>query len=234
MPTEPATPPAEHHPIEEAAPQAEAAPESTPPAPAPTLAGSDALMTDSLSGLIGKARFDALFIADELIRRIVVTVDNLPRQKLAYRQLPVHSAPGQFRVAGTPQAPVIADDNAARYAAYVQLAEAIDARALVGLYVRYYPLFQQAYQDLGYPNGYFNDRLIVAIDNLLATPEVTGPIALSHPSVWYEYADPQLEQCSSGQKILLRIGADNAAKIKAKLREIRAQLVARAPHQTSP
>lgn len=27
-------------------------------------------------------------------------------------------------------------------------------------YVRLYPLFQKAYVELGYPNGYFNDRLI--------------------------------------------------------------------------
>ena len=38
------------------------------------------------------------------------------------------------------------------------------------MYKQYYPLFQQAYVDLGYPEGYFNDRLVEVIDHLLATP----------------------------------------------------------------
>jgi hypothetical protein len=46
--------------------------------------------------------------------------------------------------------------------------------------------------------------------------------------VRYEYADPALESLSSGQKILLRIGAVNARRLKAKLTEFRAELVKRA------
>jgi len=41
--------------------------------------------------------------------------------------------------------------------------------------------------------------------------------------------DPELESRSAGQKILLRIGNDNAARIKAKLREIRTELTRRGP-----
>ena len=46
---------------------------------------------------------------------------------------------------------------------------------VASLYLHFYPLFQQAYQSLGYPNGYFNDRLVATIDNLLAAPDVSGP-----------------------------------------------------------
>jgi hypothetical protein len=42
------------------------------------------------------------------------------------------------------------------------------------------------------------------------------------PKVLYEFADPALEALPSGQKILLRMGPENAARVKAKLREIRA------------
>jgi hypothetical protein len=52
-------------------------------------------------------------------------------------------------------------------------------------------------------------------------------VQLVQPSVFYKYADPRLESLSSGQKILLRIGNDNAAKIKAKLRELREALTKR-------
>jgi hypothetical protein len=36
----------------------------------------------------------------------------------------------------------------------------VDTRKAVALYVDLYPLFQGAYAELGYPNRYFNDRLI--------------------------------------------------------------------------
>ena len=111
--------------------------------------------------------------------------------------------------------------NAARYAPYVSGFEAIRTDAMVAMYKRYYPLFQQAYVELGYPNGYFNDRLVEVIDHLLATPEVAGPIRLKQPKVLYEFADPDLEERSAGQKLLIRMGTANAARVKAKLKEIR-------------
>ena len=73
----------------------------------------------------------------------------------------------------------------------------------------------------GYPSRYFNDRVFEVIDHLLAAPDLSGPIALTQPKVLYEFADPALQDLSAGQKILVRIGPDNEAKVKAKLREIR-------------
>lgn len=77
---------------------------------------------------------------------------------------------------------------------------------------------------MGYPSGAFNDRLIEAIDDLLITPDVKRSIHLVQPKVMYEFADPEFEALSTGEKIMLRIGSDNAARIKAKLREIRREL----------
>ena len=83
--------------------------------------------------------------------------------------------------------------------------EAVEAKRLVAAYVRLYPLFQTAYQELGYPNGYFNDRLVQAIDDLLAAPDIAAP-RLVQPKVLYEFADADLEERSAGQKIMLRMG----------------------------
>lgn len=60
------------------------------------------------------------------------------------------------------------------------------------------------------------------LDLLIATREQPGQLAVVQPKVFYEYADPALEALPSGQKILLRMGPDNAARTKAKLKEIRA------------
>src|SRR4029453_11559109 len=120
---------------------------------------------------------------------------------------------------------LIGRGNTARYAPYLRTLQALDTPPLVAFYVRNYPAFQRAYRDLGYPNGYFNDRLVDVIDHLLATPEVADPATLLQPRVLYEYANPDLEGRSAGQKALLRMGPENARHVKAKLKEIRAALV---------
>ena len=67
------------------------------------------------------------------------------------------------------------------------------------------------------------------IDVLLATPQISGPIDLVRPNVMYTYADPTLEARPAGQKLLIRMGPENAAVIKAKLVELRAAVTAAAP-----
>jgi hypothetical protein len=90
----------------------------------------------------------------------------------------------------------------------------IDANELANIYLRFYPLFQEAYEDLGYPQVYFNDRVIDVIDHLLSAPEVNDPIILHRPHVLYEFIHPELEALSSGQKLLIRLGVRNSAKVK--------------------
>ena len=90
-------------------------------------------------------------------------------------------------------------------------------------------MFQEAYESLAHPPQYFNDRMIEVIDHLLATPEVAGPVALAQPNVLYQFADPKLESMSAGQKVLVRMGAENAKVVKDKLRELRGELVAQPP-----
>lgn len=210
------------HPIEAVAPRAE-------PATLPSLADSDATMREAISGLITAKAFEALVQSDGFVRRFVATVDNMPRTELAADMRPVKPAPGAFSTVGPDGSRQIGIDNANRYAAYVSVLAALDARAAAAVYAKNYPLFQQAYQELGYPGGYFNDRLVDAIDNALATPDVGGAVALTQPKVLYEYADPALQSLSAGQKALLRMGPDNAAKVKAKLRELRRIIAAQRP-----
>jgi len=193
-----------------------ATPEALPP-----LAQSDGSVRDALAKLLGSEARVALLQPERIVSRIVVTIDNLPRRSVPARMLPLKPVPGAFE---TTRGAAIDARNAARYAPYVALVQGLDARAAVDLYVRFYPLFQKAYAELGDPRGYFNDRVIAAIDDLLEAPEAKEPPALARPGVLYQFADPALESRSAGQKLLLRMGGANAAKVKAKLREFRAEL----------
>lgn len=222
-PGAPETPPIQH-PIE----QAEVSEAGTDATPLPALDGSDAAVLEALTALLGGNGIAGLLNPQHVIQRIVATIDSLPRQKLAMDTLPVRGAQGTFGTVAERDRRAIDEKNFQRYASYAHLAQSIDAKALVTWYVRFYPLFQQAYRELGYPDGYFNDRLVVVIDHLLATPEVPQPVALTQPNVMYEYADPALESRSAGQKLLMRSGPANEAAIKAKLREIRAALTGQA------
>lgn len=203
------------------------APQPAPPPPLPPLGESDPLVEQGLEQLFSAGDALGLFNIDGFIRRLVVTVDNLPRTRLPLKQLAVQTAPERFLVrAGAGEDEYfIRPENYRRYTLHVRLLESLDTAAFAGLYVRYYPLFQAAYEELGYPDAYFNDRLVEVIDHLLATPEVSDPIRLARPHVLYQYADPELEALSAGQKTLIRMGADNARRVKAKLREIRARLI---------
>jgi hypothetical protein len=59
----------------------------------------------------------------------------------------------------------------------------------------------------------------------LDTPEPDGPLNLTRPNVLFEFADPELEALSSGQKLLLRMGNAHALTMKQVLRELRTRIV---------
>ncbi len=213
-----------------AAPSTDAAPryELKPRAeePLPTLEGSDPLIGKSISGLVGRHVFERFVIPDMLVRHIVATVDNLPRPTGSTRTVPLRRVEGGLAVSGAAIAPA----NARRYTPYVRIFTSIDARALAERYAATYPLFQRAYEELGYPGGQFNDRLVGAIDDLLAAPELDAGAKVVPSPVIYKFADPDLEGRSAGQKILMRMGRENALAVKAKLREIRGEIVALTRH----
>jgi hypothetical protein len=237
----PAPPPAV---VAPPAPEPEAAPIANPipaaansdaSAPAlPALANSDQPVSAALLELAGSQPLRNLLIPDNLVRHLVATVDNLPRHRLAVELRPLRATPGALRVVGDDLNGTLDDGNSARYAVAAAILRQLDMAALARLYKSDYPLFQRAYEDLGYPHGYFNDRLVAVIDHLLATPELQGPVKLVRPKVFWEFADPELEARSAGQKLLLRAGADNAALLRAKLRELRLQIASGGPAATAP
>lgn len=210
-------PPPIRHPIEQVQPTQQAE-------PLPSLDESREATQDALKRLFGQKFVQEFFYVEDFVRRLVVTIDNLPRKQVPLRYVPVKLTAQRFLTTGEEDV-FLNPENYRRYTPYVRLAESVKTKQLVALYTHFYPLFQEAYEELGYPNRYFNDRLVEVIDDLLAAPEVQGPVKLVQPKVMYQFADSDLETRSAGQKILIRMGSDNAARIKAKLQDIRRELV---------
>jgi hypothetical protein len=195
--------------------------------PLPALNDSDPDVRESLVGVFGAKSISQFLVPQNVVRHIVVTVDNLPRKKVAIELRPIKPTPGTTVTASQGDITTLGAANFERYAPLIKVVHSTDTAVLANVYFKLYPLFQQSYEDLGYPGQYFNDRLVEVIDDMLRTPDIQGPIELRQPKVFYEYADPKLESLSAGQKLLLRMGPANEAIMKAKLRELRKAIVNR-------
>lgn len=205
-------------------------PAPPPDAPAlPALAESDQGIGAALAALVGNKPFENYLIPEMLIRRIVVTIDNLPRDQVALKLRPFKPAPPPLLVTRFDGRILLSPKNAERYAPQVAFFTSIDADKLAELYFHWYPLFERAYVDLGYPGKSFNNRLVAVIDNLLSTPVPPEEIVLVQPAVMYQFADPQLERLSIGQKMILRLSPAQRAGVLNQLRALRTAIVNQAP-----
>jgi len=223
---EPETPVTEPEPLMEA--------ESLPP-----LNESDGLVLQSLSALLGEASVMQFLLDKDLISRFVASVDALTSRQVPGQVMAVRGLDGEFEARADehpeklilnaegdliPQF-ILSQDNYQRYAGQVEMFEAADTAELLALYENLAPLFGQAWADLGYSEGSFDERLVAVIDSLLATPDVQTPVRLIKPEAYYLFADPALESLPAGQKVLLRMGPENSGRVKAKLSEIRSMLM---------
>jgi hypothetical protein len=215
-----------------------------PPAPAideiplPMLADSDPVVLEDLAEMVGEPAVIRYVVSDNLISRIVATIDTLGSRQVPGVVQAVNGPATNFAASPLEQPEqiirneegdeipqfIINPANYERYTPYVELFEAVDASDWVQAYRNYYPLFLEAYRQMGYSEGSFNDRLVVIIDELLATPVVSDPVGLTKPEAYYLFTDEKLEALTAGQKIMLRMGNGNAERVKGKLREIRAML----------
>lgn len=200
--------------------------QAEPAKPLPLLDESDQVIEQEFNGLVnGDSQLGQLFVFNTFVRNFVVIVDNMTATKIPQKYQFVRPPSGTFIVEkDATEDSFIDPDNYARYLPFVRMVAAVNTDQLVNMYVYLYPLFQQAYEELGYPDRYFNDRLVEVIKHLLETPEVPDPIALVQPKVYFQFADPELEARSAGQKLLLRTGRENAALLKLKLKDLLVKL----------
>ncbi len=225
-PVQPLPPPVSEPPVEETVPE---------PEPLPTLAESDPGAKTALDGLFGEAMAMRYFASDNLVSRMVATVDALDSRQIPGVIQAVEGPGGEFQATADeqPSAPILNEQgdpipqfvmdpaNFPRYRVYVEMLEAVDPGELAALYRQNEPLFEEAYRQLGYPEGGFDARLLGFFDQILGTPDTTDPVRLIKPEAYYLFADESLESLPAGQKVLLRMGPENAARVKAKLAEIR-------------
>lgn len=211
------------------APAATVAAESTP-APArlelPPLNASDALVRGWIAALSANRDFARWLIPDQLIRKFVAAVDNIAEKEDPIAHIRHLAPPTRFQAMGPRHALVADPKSYRRFDAFASVAASIDATAAARLYLNLGPLFDDAYAELGRSKGEFHQTLLRALGHLLATPASPRRFDLVRQKVFFAFADPRLEALAPAQKMMIRMGPDNRAKVQAKLEEFRAALEA--------
>ena len=153
-------------------------------------------------------------------------IDGLGRGVILKKLLPGDPPEQAFSVVEEDEVIYISPSSYQRYDSYTDILTALDSKRLVSSFHALRPIYEQAFQYLGLDPGDFDNTIIRALDQVLATPDIIEPIALQPKSVVYIFADPALENLPPVQKQLLRMGPDNISRIKQQARALREGLLA--------
>jgi hypothetical protein len=191
----------------------------------PSLNDSDDFVLEGLRALQNGAALIRVLADEQLIRSIVVFVDNISRGDFPQTSLPYKRIGEEMSVRNIDANLFVMEANAHdRFNQLIDTFVAVDTDQAMILYRTLQPLFQQAYAEIGSRNVNFDDTLRSAINAVLRSSNVEGPYQLVKPSVMFLYADANIENMEEMQKQLIRIGPGNTEKLKAKLRQFSEQL----------
>ena len=190
----------------------------------PPLDLTDPLVRELLRGLSSRPELAAWLATDGLIRNIVASVDAIANGTNPSTQLRRLAPEGEFRTEAKGEEFVIDARSYRRYDGIADTVAAIDPEGLARAYATLRPRMQDAYRELGYPDGNFDDAVERAIVRLLDTPVVEREVDVRPAPVFYQFADARLERLSPAQKQLLRMGPRNGRLIQSKLRDVAAAL----------
>ena len=192
---------------------------------------SEAAVNKELARNWPLAQLRKYFNLQEQARRLVITVDNLPREHVPSQLRITRGVPELLRVQKDGETITLDPSNYERYDRIISYVEKMDARKIGRLYAKFYPLLQRTYEETGFPEERFHDRVLAALDDMMDAPRPTGPIRLVQPKVLYRFEDDHLESLSAGQKIMIRVGPENAARLRKVLARVRAAIAARDPDE---
>ena len=191
----------------------------------PRLNDSDSFLVEKISELPSGTSLLSYLVDEQLVRRAVVLVENISRGQYPQTALPYKPIVEEMQVSSDDgRLFTMEAASYTRFDAAVAAFVALDTEQAVGLYRLLSPLLQQAYAEIGFRDAEFEQALIKAIDAVLSAPEIEGPLQLVKPSVMYLYADTRLEELANMNKQLIRLGPENSARLKAKLREFKQAL----------
>lgn len=200
---------------------------TVPPLELPTLAESDPVLQRVVGALSRNPRWAEWLVTDDLARRFVGSVAAVAAGLDPRERVPFLAPEGDFAVREVPGGGNEIDPASwGRYDAVTMAFVSFETDAAVRLYLQLEPLFEEAHQELGFPEGSFGLTLSTALDNLLAVQVPESPPGVELDVKTYLFTDPALESAPPIHRQVMRLGPDNARQVQAKLRALRDALVA--------
>ena len=177
----------------------------------PSLDQSDTAVKQDINEASSRAA--QLLTEEFVIRKAVRAISALAGGELVNQYRPFKDPSTPFAATKTGDKFAIAESNYRRYTPYIEALDQMGSERVEQMYWHYYPLMQEAYAELGMDKREFREVSLTAINQMLNLPDIPEEIALEQPTVMYKFADPALEELPAAQKLMLRLGPENRAKL---------------------
>jgi len=185
----------------------------------PALAESDTWLRDVVGQLSENPQLVTWLLNDDLIRRLAATTTNLARGESPRTHVRFLQPSGSFAVVEEGGRVSVDPASYRRYQALVSVVSSLHVDGTAQVYRNIKPLLDEAYRELGYPDGDFDDVAAQAVKVLLATP-VLDRVEIEPFASSFKYADPRLEGLSEAQKHFLRLGPQNLRTLQNHVRRV--------------
>ncbi|QQD17176.1 DUF3014 domain-containing protein [Spongiibacter nanhainus] len=161
---------------------------------------------------------------DEQVRKWVSLIDQMAEYRLPSKHLPVVYNKDSFQVIKNDSGQLVNDPaNFDRWDPLINAVTSLDPKNLAVYYKKWSPFLEKAYNELGNPQS-FDTQLRSTIEHLLVVEPIPDDTPLKQPKVFYEYADPVLENADPLSKWMWRLGQENMLALQEWLRQLRSYL----------
>lgn len=196
-----------------------------PPVDLPPLDEMDAFLRPLLQALSNRPELVRWLATDDLVRQLAAAIDQASQGDNPAGGFKELMPPSRMTVERRNNRRTIDPASYRRYDGLVTTVTSIDASAVARIYKTIRPRLNEAYQNMGHPGGSVDTAVKQALDLLLTTPVVKGPVMLEEGAgARWAYADPNLERLTLTQKQLVRMGPAHTDALLVWLRALQASL----------
>ena len=204
-----------------------AAPLSRPnrqPLELPSLASSDATLREWFAALSRHPLLTRVLAQPGIVRAAVLAVVQIGDGKTPAVPLDAMRPNERLKLTGGGTSGRIDPTSYVRWDGPARALLDINAADAAQVYVNVKPLFDEAYAELGYPGGNFDDAIVRAIQMLVSTPQAAGDPVLLERETYFEHDDATLRSLRPVQKQLLLTGPEHQRQIVTWLKRFAAAL----------
>ncbi len=188
-------------------------------------ADADGWVREAMAEVATHPMTSRLLEVDRLAERAVEAVEAVAGGYPVRRPGATLALSGPFLVRPSAAGLVIAESSFDRFDLVVNVLEAVDVPRAAERYRDVLPRLEAVHRERSWYRSSFHERVVEAIDHLLAVEVPRGEIAVRREALWWELADEDLADMTGAQRQLVRLGSDNARRVQGVLRRFREAIV---------